>query len=262
MSILDKLAAHARERVLADSENMSLDILQAMCREKGRANGARFYDALKKDDLSFICEVKKASPSKGVIARDFPYLDIARDYEAAGADCISCLTEPKWFLGSDDIFREIRAAVSTPMLRKDFTVSDYQLYQSRLMGADCVLLICALLDTKTLAQYLAVCDELGLSALVETHDADEIRSAVAAGAKIIGVNNRNLKDFTVDLGNAARLRQGAPDGTIFVAESGVSSPEDAAALRKTGADAILVGEYLMRAENKKQALDALREAAK
>lgn len=129
MSILDKLAAHARERVLADSENMSLDILQAMCREKGRANGARFYDALKKDDLSFICEVKKASPSKGVIARDFPYLDIARDYETAGADCISCLTEPKWFLGSDDIFREIRAAVSTPMLRKDFTVSDYQLYQ-------------------------------------------------------------------------------------------------------------------------------------
>ena len=189
MSILDELAAHARERVLADSENMSLDILQAMCREKGRANGARFYDALKKDDLSFICEVKKASPSKGVIARDFPYLDIARDYEAAGADCISCLTEPKWFLGSDDIFREIRAAVSTPMLRKDFTVSDYQLYQSHLMGADCVLLICALLDTKTLAQYLAVCDELGLSALVETHDADEIRSAVAAGAKIIGVNS-------------------------------------------------------------------------
>ena len=189
MSILDELAAHARERVLADSENMSLDILQAMCREKGRANGARFYDALKKDDLSFICEVKKASPSKGVISRDFPYLDIARDYEAAGADCISCLTEPKWFLGSDDIFREIRAAVSTPMLRKDFTVSDYQLYQSRLMGTDCVLLICALLDTKALAQYLAVCDELGLSALVETHDADEIRSAVAAGAKIIGVNS-------------------------------------------------------------------------
>lgn len=211
MSILDELAAHARERVLADSENMSLDILQAMCREKGRANGARFYDALKKDDLSFICEVKKASPSKGVIARDFPYLDIARDYEAAGADCISCLTEPKWFLGSDDIFREIRACrLNARMLRKDFTVSDYQLYQSRLMGADCVLLICALLDTKTLAQYLAVCDELGLSALVETHDADEICSAVAAGAKIIGVNNRNLKDFSVDFSNAARLRDRIP----------------------------------------------------
>ena len=229
-----------------------------MCREKGRANGARFYDALKKDDLSFICEVKKASPSKGVIARDFPYLDIARDYEAAGADCISCLTEPKWFLGSDDIFREIRAAVSTPMLRKDFTVSDYQLYQSRLMGADCVLLICALLDTKTLAQYLAVCDELGLSALVETHDADEIRSAVAAGAKIIGVNNRNLKDFTVDTANSKKLRDLIPDDIIFVSESGVKSTDDIRAIREIGADAVLIGETLMRADNKKAKLDELR----
>ena len=258
MSILDELAAHARERVLADSENMSLDILQAMCREKGRANGARFYDALKKGDLSFICEVKKASLSKGVIARDFPYLDIARDYEAAGADCISCLTEPKWFLGSDDIFREIRAAVSTPMLRKDFTVSDYQLYQSRLMGADCVLLICALLDTKTLAQYLAVCDELGLSALVETHDADEIRSAVAAGAKIIGVNNRNLKDFSVDFSNAARLRDLIPPEAVYVAESGVQSAQDVAALRSIGADAVLIGETLMRAPDKARRLAELR----
>lgn len=258
MSILDELAAHARERVLADSENMSLDILQAMCRKKGRANGARFYDALKKDDLSFICEVKKASPSKGVIARDFPYLDIARDYEAAGADCISCLTEPKWFLGSDDIFREIRAAVSTPMLRKDFTVSDYQLYQYRLMGADCVLLICALLDTKTLAQYLAVCDELGLSALVETHDADEIRSAVAAGAKIIGVNNRNLKDFSVDFSNAARLRDLIPPEAVYVAESGVQSTQDVAALRSIGADAVLIGETLMRAPDKARRLAELR----
>ena len=252
MSILDELAAHARERVLADSENMSLDILQAMCLEKGRANGARFYDALKKDDLSFICEVKKASPSKGVIARDFPYLDIARDYEAAGADCISCLTEP------NDIFREIRAAVSTPMLRKDFTVSDYQLYQSRLMGADCVLLICALLNTKTLVQYLAVCDELGLSALVETHDADEIRSAVAAGAKIIGVNNRNLKDFSVDFSNAARLRDRIPPEAVYVAESGVQSTQDVAALRSIGADAVLIGETLMRAPDKARRLAELR----
>ena len=257
MSILDKLAAHARERVLADSENMSLDILQAMCREKGRANGARFYDALKKDDLSFICEVKKASPSKGVIARDFPYLDIARDYEAAGADCISCLTEPKWFLGSDDIFREIRAAVSTPMLRKDFTVSDYQLYQSRLMGADCVLLICALLDTKTLAQYLAVCDELGLSALVETHDADEIRSAVAAGAKIIGVNNRNLKDFTVDIHNSERLRELVPENIVFVSESGIKTPEDVGRLYQNKTDAVLIGETLMRSSNKRAELEKL-----
>ena len=186
------------------------------------------------------------------------YLDIARDYEAAGADCISCLTEPKWFLGSDDIFREIRAAVSTPMLRKDFTVSDYQLYQSRLMGANCVLLICALLDTKTLAQYLAVCDELGLSALVETHDADEIRSAVAAGAKIIGVNNRNLKDFSVDFSNAARLRDRIPPEAVYVAESGVQSVQDVAALRSIGADAVLIGETLMRASDKARRLAELR----
>lgn len=186
------------------------------------------------------------------------YLDIACDYEAAGADCISCLTEPKWFLGSDDIFREIRAAVSTPMLRKDFTVSDYQLYQSRLMGADCVLLICALLDTKTLAQYLAVCDELGLSALVETHDADEIRSAVAAGAKIIGVNNRNLKDFSVDFSNAARLRDRIPPEAVYVAESGVQSTQDVAALRSIGADAVLIGETLMRAPDKARRLAELR----
>ena len=262
MSILDELAAHARERVLADSENMSLDILQAMCREKGRANGARFYDALKKNDLSFICEVKKASPSKGVIARDFPYLDIARDYEAAGADCISCLTEPKWFLGSDDIFREIRAAVSTPMLRKDFTVSDYQLYQSRLMGADCVLLICALLDTATIAKYLRLCDELGLSALVEAHDAREIRSAIAAGARMIGVNNRNLKDFSVDFTNAARLRDLIPPEAVYVAESGVARPADVAALKSIGADAVLMGEVLMRAKDKGAMLAALREASK
>lgn len=200
----------------------------------------------------------KAESMKDGIARDFPYLDIARDYEAAGADCISCLTEPKWFLGSDDIFREIRAAVSTPMLRKDFTVSDYQLYQSRLMGADCVLLICALLDTKTLAQYLAVCDELGLSALVETHDADEIRSAVAAGAKIIGVNNRNLKDFSVDFSNAARLRDRIPPEAVYVAESGVQSVQDVAALRSIGADAVLIGETLMRAPDKARRLAELR----
>ena len=261
MSILDELAAHARERVLADSENMSLDILQAMCREKGRANGARFYDALKKDDLSFICEVKKASPSKGVIARDFPYLDIARDYEAAGADCISCLTEPKWFLGSDDIFREIRAAVSTPMLRKDFTVDEYQIYQARLMGANAVLLIVSLLDGETLKGYLDLCRSLGLAALVETHDGQEVDAALNAGAEIIGVNNRNLKDFSVDFSNAARLRDRIPPGVLYVAESGLTGPEDAAALKRLGADAGLVGEALMRAPDKGAMLASLRRAA-
>lgn len=262
MTILDQLAAHARERVAADQAENSLDVLRAQCFALGRAKGTRFQAALAKPELSFICEVKKASPSKGIIAENFPYLDIARDYERAGADAISCLTEPKWFLGSDQIFREIRGAVDTPMLRKDFTVDEYQLYQARMMGADCVLLICALLDTGTLERYLGICDELGLSALVEAHDEREIASAVAAGSRIIGVNNRNLKDFSVNFDNAARLRDQVPPGVLYVAESGVHCPEDAAAVRAIGADGVLIGEALMRAKDRGAMLAALREAAK
>ena len=261
MTILDQLASHARERVAADKAENSLDIIRDQCRALGRGRGEQFRDAMEKQGLSFICEVKKASPSKGVIARDFPYLDIARDYAAAGADAISCLTEPRWFLGSDRIFTDIRRAVDAPMLRKDFTVDEYQLYQARLMGADCVLLICALLDTRTLERYLSICEELGLSALVEAHDEGEIASAVAAGAKIIGVNNRDLKDFSVDLGNAARLRDQIPPGVLYVAESGVRRPEDAAAMKAMGADAVLIGEALMRAKDKGAMLARFRGAA-
>lgn len=261
MTILDQLADYARQRVAADQAENSLDVLQAQCQALGRADGARFRAALAKPGLSFICEVKKASPSKGVIAQDFPYRDIARDYEYAGADAISCLTEPKWFLGSDQIFTDIRQAVDTPMLRKDFTVDAYQLYQARIMGADCVLLICALLDTGTLERYLGICEELGLSALVEAHDEKEIASAVAAGAEIIGVNNRNLKDFSVNFDNAARLRDQIPPGMLYVAESGVKTPADAAAVKAMGADGVLIGEALMRAKDKGAMLAALREAA-
>lgn len=218
--------------------------------------------ALRKDGLSFICEVKKASPSKGVISEDFPYLDIAREYEQAGADCISCLTEPKWFQGSNQIFTDIRDQVSTPMIRKDFTVDEYQIYQAKRMGADAVLLICAILDTPTIARYLGICEELGMSALVEAHDEKEIQSAVDAGAKIIGVNNRNLKDFSVDFSNAARLRDLIPADCLYVAESGVKTPEDVAALRKIGADAVLMGEVLMRAADKSALLATMREVSR
>ncbi|MCD7916938.1 MAG: indole-3-glycerol phosphate synthase TrpC, partial [Clostridiales bacterium] len=222
------------------------------------AGGPAFAAALRQEAIRFIREVKKASPSKGIIAKDFPYLDIARDYEAAGADCISCLTEPKWFLGSDQIFREIRAAVSIPMLRKDFVVDEYQIYQAKVMGANCILLICAILDTATVARYLELCHRLGLAALVEAHDAKEIASAVEAGATIIGVNNRNLKDFSVDFSNAARLRDLIPPEALYVAESGVKTPADVASLRSIGVDAVLIGETLMRAPDKKRMLDALK----
>ena len=262
MTILDTIAAHARERVAADRSQNCLEVMRELALQGGAANGAAFEAALKKPGLSFICEVKRASPSKGLIAPDFPYLQIAREYEAAGADAVSCLTEPKWFLGSDEIFTDIRKTISTPMLRKDFTVDEYQIYQARVMEANAVLLICAILDTKTIANYLALCDTLGLAALVEAHDEAEIASAVSAGAKIIGVNNRNLKDFSVDFANAARLRDMIPPEAVYVAESGVARPEDAAALRKTGADAVLMGEVLMRAKDKAALLAAMREAAK
>lgn len=257
-TILQTIADYAAVRVAKDRERVPLEALKEQCRESGRAAGGRFLEALQKPDVSFICEVKKASPSKGVIAEVFPYVEIAREYEAAGADCISCLTEPKWFLGSDDIFREVREAVSVPILRKDFVVDEYQLYQAWRMGADAVLLICAILDTGTVARYLEICEDLGLSALVETHDAAEVESAARAGAKIIGVNNRNLKDFTVDIENSARLRGLAPEDAVFVAESGIRTPEDVEALRREGVDAVLVGETLMRAADKAEALRELK----
>ena len=257
-TILDAIAAYAGERVAADKAQLPPEALRQLCARSGAADGQAFLDALQKPGMSFICEVKKASPSRGVISADFPYLEIAEAYEAAGADCLSCLTEPKWFLGSDQIFRDIRRTVSTPMLRKDFTVDEYQLYQAKLLGANAVLLICAILDTRTIARYLEICDGLGLAALVEAHDEGEIASAVSAGAKIIGVNNRNLKDFTVDISNSLRLRELIPKDVLFVSESGMKTRADIARLEENGTDAVLVGETFMRAKDKAEMLRQLR----
>ena len=257
MTILDQLAAHARERTELAKAAVSPEEL----RERARSLPSRdfaFEKALKKDDIAFICECKKASPSKGLIAPDFPYLQIAREYEAAGADCISVLTEPKWFLGSGRYLEQIAATVSIPCLRKDFTVDDYMIYEARLLGASAVLLICSILNEAQLKAYIGVCDSLGLSALVEAHDEAEIRMAINAGARIIGVNNRNLKDFSVDTENSRRLREKIPPDVLFVSESGVNGPQDVANLRAIGADAVLVGEALMRAPDKKAKLAELR----
>ena len=220
-----------------------------------------FENALKKPDISFICECKKASPSKGIIAENFPYLQIAKEYEKAGADCISVLTEPKWFLGSDDYLQEIAYNVSVPCIRKDFTVDDYMIYEAKLLGAKAVLLICSILDKNQIKEYISVCDRLGLSALVEAHDEKEVITAVESGARIIGVNNRNLNDFSVDTGNSRKLRELVPDNILFVSESGVKSAEDINLLRKAGADAVLIGETLMKADNKTAKLAELRGKA-
>lgn len=247
--ILDDIAAATRKRVDNDISRVSLNEIKELAANSPDSNFA-FKKALMGNGISLICEVKKASPSKGVIAEHFPYTDIAKDYELSGADCISVLTEPQWFLGSDEIFKEIRKTVSIPMLRKDFTIDEYQIYQAKAMGADAVLLICALLDDDTLKRYMDICNSLTLSALVETHDASEIKSAVNAGAEIIGVNNRNLYNFSEDITNTSKLRNLIPDDVIFVSESGIKTPEDAFTLIHEGADALLIGEALMRSSNK------------
>lgn len=257
MTILDELAEYAKKRVAKAKEIISADEIKS--RAKLLPIGDfEFEKALSKDDISFICECKKASPSKGVIAEEFPYLDIAKAYEKAGADCISVLTEPKWFLGSDEYLREIAASVSVPCIRKDFVVDEYMIYEAKLLGAKAVLLICSILSDERLARYIAICDELGLSALVESHDAGEAETAVRLGARMIGVNNRNLKDFTVDTDNSKRLRELIPSNILFVSESGVKTASDVEKLREIGADAVLIGETLMRASDKTAKLSELK----
>lgn len=260
MTILDELSRHSKLRVEADKQKMSFDEIRqaALQMENGKLERFAFERALKKEGISFICECKKASPSKGIIEPDFQYLKIARDYEKAGADCISVLTEPKWFLGRDGYLSEITKTVSIPCLRKDFTVDEYQIYQAKVLGASCVLLICSILSEEQISNYIKVCDELGISALVEIHNEKEAKMGISAGARIIGVNNRNLKDFTVDTDNSKKLRDLIPENILFVSESGIKNAQDIELAREIGADAVLVGEALMRAPDKKTKLDELR----
>ena len=259
MTILDQLSQYAKERV----KKAKLEIPAEEMAERATSLPVgmfAFEKALKKDGISFICECKKASPSKGLIAPDFPYLDIAKEYEAAGADCISVLTEPKWFLGSNEYLKEIAVNVSIPCLRKDFTIDEYMICEAKLLGAQAVLLICSILEKEQIKRYIGICDKLGFSALVEAHDEQEVKTAISAGARIIGVNNRNLKDFSVDTENSRRLRSLIPNDILFVSESGVKTSDDVRSLREIGADAVLVGETLMRADDKKAKLAYLRGA--
>lgn len=257
MTILDELAAEALRRTEQAKQKIGLAELKEKALSMPKKN-FEFEKALRMEDIAFICECKKASPSKGLISPDFPYLQIAKEYENAGADCISVLTEPSRFLGSDKYLEEIAENVSIPCIRKDFTVDEYMIYEARLMGADAVLLICSILSEDRIREYIKICDSLGLSALVEAHDETELKTAIGAGARIVGVNNRNLKDFTVDTQNSRRLRNLVPKDIIFVSESGVKTAEDIQQLREAGVDAVLIGETLMRADNKKEKLAELR----
>jgi len=255
--ILETIAEATRKRVAAEKEKCSFAEMKEKATAMNPDTGFPFEQALKKPGMSFICEVKKASPSKGIIAEDFPYLEIAKEYEAAGASAISCLTEPEYFKGDKRYLKKIAETVSIPVLRKDFTVDPYMIYEAKVLGATAVLLICALLPEETLKEYLETAHSLGLSALVEAHDEAEVAQAMRAGARIIGVNNRNLKDFTVDIHNSERLRELVPENIVFVSESGIKTPEDVGRLYQNKTDAVLIGETLMRSSNKKAELEKL-----
>ena len=258
MTILDTLADHARARTERNKGRVSFDMMKKLALSMDADTGYPFEKALGAPGISFICEVKKASPSKGLIAAEFPYLSIAREYEAAGAAAISCLTEPDFFLGSDEYLREIAAAVKIPVLRKDFTVDPYMIYEAKVLGASAVLLICAILSDEELLEYGKIARALGLSALVEAHDEREVERALRVEHGIVGVNNRDLKTFTVDCGNSVRLRKMVPDDRLFVSESGIRTAEDIAVLRQNGTDAVLIGETLMRNPDKAAVLRELR----
>ena len=256
--ILEEIAARTVQRVAEEKAAVPLSEMKKRAEALDANTGFPFREALSGDEISFICEVKRASPSKGLIAPDFPYLDIARDYERAGASAISCLTEPFWFKGRDEYLAEISNAVTIPVLRKDFTVDEYMIYQAKTLGASAVLLICSILSKEQLSEYLGIAHSLGLSALVEAHDDGEVRTALSVGAGKIGVNNRDLRTFTVDINNSARLRKLVPPEVLFVSESGIKTAADIEALRSNGTNAVLIGETLMRSPDKKAALDELR----
>ena len=258
--ILEQIAEHNRALYLNRKLEVSLSEVKDMAYAAPSMNFA-FEKKLSEKGISYICECKKASPSKGIIAEDFPYLEIAKSYEDAGASCISVLTEPKWFMGSLDYLEEIASEVSISVLRKDFTIDEYMIYEARARKASAVLLICSILDSQTLGKYIRICDELELTALVEAHDKNECDMALGEGARVIGVNNRNLRDFTVDPANCLRLREYIGDKALFVAESGVKTREDIEVLEKERVDAVLIGESMMRAEDKTAFLNTLKGIA-
>lgn len=256
--ILEEIAERTKVRVAEQKKKISLEEIKTKALEMDANTGFPFLKALQQEDISFICEVKKASPSKGLIAPDFPYVEIAKEYEEAGAAAISVLTEPYYFQGKNEYLEEIVKNVTIPVLRKDFTVDEYMIYEAKTIGASCVLLICAILDLPTLKKYLDLAHSLGLSAIVEAHDEEEVKMALESGAKIIGVNNRDLRTFTVDINNSARYRKMVPEDIVFISESGIKTPADIQKLRENGTNAVLIGETFMRSADKKAALKELR----
>ncbi len=260
MSILSEIASKTRQRVAGQKAQLPLAAMRAQAEAIPADTHFPFESALKNPGISFICEVKKASPSKGLIAPNFPYLEIAKAYEQAGAAAVSCLTEPYYFQGQNQYLQEIAAGLSIPVLRKDFTIDPYMIYEAKVLGAAAILLICAILTDDELKEYLKISENLGLSALVEAHTAQEVTRAINCGARIIGVNNRDLNTFQVDITTSLRLRSMVPGHIVYVSESGIRNSDDIAQLYQNGTDAVLIGETLMLAPNKKQMLEELHSS--
>ncbi len=256
--MLDEIVAKTEERLKDAMENKSLEELKQDVSMLEINQDFPFKEALKDPQIAIIAEVKKASPSKGLIAEDFDYIEIAKEYEEAGASAISVLTEPYFFQGSDDYLKEIAQNVSIPILRKDFVIDEYMIWEAKLLGASAVLLIVSILDIVQLKRFLDLAHDLGLSAIVETHDGNEIRTAMNVGAEIIGVNNRNLADFTVDIDNSISLRRCVSDNIIFISESGIKTKEDVTRLKENNVDAVLIGETLMKSDDKKSLISELK----
>ena len=258
IAMLDKIVAKTQERLSEAKKDKSLDELKEEVSKMEISNDFPFKKALKDPQIAIIAEVKKASPSKGVIVEDFDYIAIAKEYEDAGASAISVLTEPYFFQGSNDYLKEISENISIPLLRKDFVIDEYMIWEAKLLGASAVLLIVSILDIVQLKKFLDLAHDLGLSAIVETHDGDEIRTAMNVGAEIIGVNNRNLNDFSVDIENSINLRRCVSDNIIFVSESGIKTKEDVTKLKENNVNAVLIGETLMKSDDKKSLISELK----
>ena len=258
INMLDEIVEKTKERVEMAKSILPLEDIKKQVSLLEISEEFPFKKALDGDDISIIAEVKKASPSKGLIAEDFDYLAIAKEYEAAGASAISVLTEPYFFQGSDEYLEEIAKEVSIPVLRKDFVIDEYMIWEAKMLGASAVLLIVSILDVVQLKKYLDLAHDLGLSAIVETHDSSEIMRAMTVGAEIIGVNNRNLEDFTVDIENSINLRRCVSGDVIFISESGIKTPEDVARLKENDVDAVLIGETLMKSDDKKAMISELK----
>ena len=258
MNILQKIAEDTKERIDLQKKQLPLEQLIEMANSVETDHDFPFEKALRTNDIAFICEIKKASPSKGIITQQFDYIEIAKDYEVAGAAAISVLTEPHYFKGDNRYLQEIAEVVSIPLLRKDFIIDEYMIYEAKILGASAILLICSILDKNTLSEYINLAHHLGLSALVETHDEKEIAMALAAGARVIGVNNRNLKTFEIDMTLSERLKQLVPNEILFVSESGIHSPKEVERLREIAVDAVLIGESIMKSSDRKAEINRLR----